>query len=79
MFTNHYRRIGLATEDKIMDLIRENLPSKTVLSITHRLEAALKFDRVVVLEEGKIAFCGDPKEAIQEAEIFRSLQHLDVT
>ena len=43
----------------------------TVLTITHYMEEAVRADRVVVLNEGKIAIQGTPKEVFSDAASLR--------
>ncbi len=46
---------------------------RTTLVITHRLEPALRADRVVVLEEGRVVEEGAPRELLARAGAFRRL------
>lgn len=62
--------IDTATEERIMKLIREKLAGKTIISILHRLEAALHYDKILVLERGRVAHFGTPEEVVQEAQLF---------
>ena len=43
----------------------------TVLTITHYMEEAVRADRVIVLNEGKIALQGTPKEVFSNAQALR--------
>jgi ATP-binding cassette subfamily C (CFTR/MRP) protein 1 len=43
------------------------LREKTVVSVLHRLETAVKYDKILVLDEGKIGDFGTPVEVIQRA------------
>jgi ABC-type multidrug transport system fused ATPase/permease subunit len=42
-------------------LIRKSFAPSTLIVIAHRLENILDFDRVVVLESGRVVESGDPK------------------
>ncbi|KAJ8128739.1 hypothetical protein O1611_g4894 [Lasiodiplodia mahajangana] len=66
--------IDVATEKKIMALIAEKLQGKTIISVLHRLEAALEYDRIVVLENGKVAHFGTPAEALRDSELFSTMR-----
>ena len=46
---------------------------RTTLWITHRFDLALRADRVVVLERGRVVAEGDPRELAQRPGPFRSL------
>ncbi|EME81788.1 putative ABC transporter [Pseudocercospora fijiensis CIRAD86] len=58
----------------MLKLVRARLPSKTVLSILHDLEAAMEFDRIIVLDEGRVTCDGNPADVLQESELFSSLR-----
>ncbi|KAI1128256.1 putative ATP-binding cassette transporter [Nemania abortiva] len=66
--------IDVATEKKIMALIAEKLQGKTIISVLHRLEAALEYDRIVVLENGKVAHFGTPAEVLRDSELFSTMK-----
>ncbi len=65
--------------DKIMRTVRALNVARgiTVVHITHYMEEAAKADRVVVMDRGKIAFTGTPKEVFSRVEELRAL-HLDI-
>ena len=48
------------TDSNIQKLIREEFISCTVLTIAHRLNTILDYDRVVVLERGVVKEVGSP-------------------
>lgn len=57
-----------------MTLISERLRGKTVISVLHRLEAALEYDRILVLEKGHVTSFGTPEEVVRDAELFSSFK-----
>ena len=65
--------------DSIMRTVRELNRERgiTVVHITHYMEEAVMADRVVVMDGGKIAFAGTPKEVFSRVEALREL-HLDI-
>lgn len=65
--------------NKIMKTIRRINRDKgiTVVHITHYMEEAAMAGRVLVMDKGKIAFSGTPKEVFSRAEELRQL-HLDI-
>ncbi|KAI0536463.1 putative ATP-binding cassette transporter [Xylaria digitata] len=66
--------IDVATEKKIMALIARKLQGKTVISVLHRLETALEYDRIVVLENGEVAHFGTPTEVLRDSELFSTIR-----
>lgn len=63
-----------ATERKIHDLTVEMLKEKTVVSVLHRLETAVKYNKILVLDAGKILDFGTPDEVIQRCELFSAFR-----
>nr|A0A8J9WHR9.1 RecName: Full=ABC-type transporter phomO; AltName: Full=Phomopsin biosynthesis cluster protein O [Diaporthe leptostromiformis]BDA39144.1 ABC transporter [Diaporthe leptostromiformis] len=62
--------LDVNTDGKTAEVLRKWLPNMTVLSVLHRLEAALKYDRVVVLEGGRVAHVVTPSESTVSSDIF---------
>ncbi|CAO1396998.1 unnamed protein product [Diamesa serratosioi] len=51
-----------ATEKKLLKAATEAFKGRTVITIAHRLYSLLDYDRVVIMENGKIIEDGNPKE-----------------
>ncbi|KAI8630570.1 putative ATP-binding cassette transporter [Xylariaceae sp. FL1651] len=66
--------IDVATEQRIMALIEQKLKGKTIISVLHRLEVALEYDRIFVLENGRVAYCGTPTDVMENSELFSSMK-----
>lgn len=62
----------MATEKRILEIVGRVLEGRTILSILHRLEAALAYDRIVVLDHGLVIHDGGPQEVLESAELFSS-------
>lgn len=46
----------------MQELIREEFREHTILSVAHRLDTVIDFDRVIVLDHGCVVEDGNPKE-----------------
>ncbi|KAK2037213.1 multidrug resistance-like protein [Colletotrichum somersetense] len=55
------------TEKTVKDLIREEFKDHTVIAIAHRLDTVADFDRVVVLDEGRVVEVGSPRDLLLQA------------
>ena len=64
---------------EINELIRElhNDKKLTVISITHDIEEVAQSDNVIVVNQGKIAMTGTPKEVFRNEKLMESMQ-LDI-
>lgn len=66
--------VDMATDSLIQRSIREEFTGSTLIVIAHRLSTIVDFDRVLVLNEGKAAEFGTPKELWdQKGSIFRDM------
>jgi ATP-binding cassette subfamily B protein len=55
-----FRGLGRDVRRRLLRRVRRRWPGATVLCITHDVEETLDFDRVVILERGRVAEVGAP-------------------
>jgi len=66
--------VDLETDDLIQSTIRTEFVGCTIITIAHRLNTVLDYDRIVVLKEGSIAELDTPKNLMKkEGGIFREM------
>jgi ATP-binding cassette subfamily C (CFTR/MRP) protein 1 len=53
----------------MQNCIRNIFKDCTVLTIAHRTETIIDYDRVIVIDGGKIVKSGPPKEVLNNVEI----------
>ena len=64
--------IDYATDSKIQETIREI--KNTTITIAHRLQTIIDYDKVLVLDKGEVIEYGDPFDLVnQEGGIFRGM------
>ncbi|KAE8441372.1 hypothetical protein EG329_005475 [Mollisiaceae sp. DMI_Dod_QoI] len=62
------------TEDLMQRIIREEWKGMTILAVVHRLKTVMDFDKIVVLEKGKLVEYDAPVELLnKEGGAFRAL------
>lgn len=55
-------------------IIREDFKDKTIIAVTHRLDTILDFDRIIVLDHGRVIEQGLPGQLLAErGSAFREL------
>jgi ABC-type multidrug transport system fused ATPase/permease subunit len=57
--------IDYATDSKIQETLRE-LKGSTIVTIAHRLQTVIDYDKVLVLDEGEVVEYADPWELIRK-------------
>lgn len=58
----------------MMSVIREKFRDVTVIAIAHRLDTITDFDKVIVLDSGRVVEVGVPRDLLsQPSSVFRSL------
>jgi ATP-binding cassette subfamily B protein len=62
--------VDAKTERSILEAIERQAASRTVLLVTHRVAAAARCDRVVVLDEGKVVERGTHEELVRAGGIY---------
>ncbi|KAJ5952711.1 uncharacterized protein N7479_011124 [Penicillium vulpinum] len=66
------------TDAKVQKLLRQDFQNCTIIMVAHRVHTMLDFDRVVVLDSGRIIEQGHPSELLANKEgVFSSLRHLE--
>ncbi|KAG5656426.1 hypothetical protein KAF25_000013 [Fusarium avenaceum] len=61
------------TEETIKAVIETEFKDHTVVSITHRLETIISFDRVIMMEKGCVVEIGEPKSLLASNSRFKAL------
>jgi ABC-type multidrug transport system fused ATPase/permease subunit len=65
--------VDAATDSLVQRSIRERFPGSTLIVIAHRLSTIGDFDKVVVLDSGRLRELGTPLELWNKNGIFRAM------
>ena len=65
--------VDTATEARIRKAFREYLPETTKLIISQRVSSVMDADRIIVMEEGRLAGFGTHDELLADNEIYRDI------
>lgn len=66
-----------ATERALLASLFEALAGRTLIMVTHHLQGVSQMDRAVFIDEGRIAFEGEPSRLARENEEYRRLLAFD--
>ncbi len=61
------------SEALIQDALRQLMAGKTVIAIAHRLSTIRQMDRIIVIEDGKIAAMGTHEELLKQGGVYQKL------
>lgn len=64
---NKFASVDLQTDTKMQEIIRSEFKNHTIIMIAHRLSSLLDFDRVVVLDSGRLVEFGKPIDLLEDA------------
>jgi len=65
--------VDIQTEEKILEGLEKFLRGKTSLLITHRIAPLRRADRIIVLEQGRVAAMGDHNTLLSQGGIYTDL------
>ncbi|KAH9031754.1 ABC transporter [Lactarius pseudohatsudake] len=72
--------VDYETDRKIQETIANEFRDRTILCIAHRLRTIISYDRICVLDSGKIAEFGVPEDLYAQDGIFRGMcEHSSIT
>ncbi|KAJ3488621.1 hypothetical protein NLG97_g6170 [Lecanicillium saksenae] len=60
-------------EEKVQKVIETLFKNHTIISIAHRLDTIADFDKVVVLDKGRVVETGKPRQLLEASSKFRAL------
>ncbi|KAL0944872.1 multidrug resistance-associated protein [Colletotrichum truncatum] len=64
--------LSVEADAQVTRRVRQVLRERTLVAVTHRMEVAMMFDRVLVLNDGQIEAYGTPHEVWSQGGFFRS-------
>ena len=61
------------TDGIIQNIIKKEFDQSTIITIAHRLNTIIGYDKIVFMIEGKVAEIGSPSELLDRDSHFRAL------
>ena len=73
VFDDSFSALDLKTDSKLRAALKEKTENKTVIIVAQRISTILDADKIIVLEEGKIAGIGRHEELMENCEIYKQI------
>ena len=73
VFDDSFSALDLKTDSKLRSALKEKTENKTVIIVAQRISTILDADKIIVLEEGKIAGIGKHEELINTCEVYKQI------
>jgi ABC-type multidrug transport system fused ATPase/permease subunit len=67
--------IDMATDDGVQRLVRSALKGLTVITIAHRLNTIIDFDKILVMDKGQVAEHGAPLDLLADTGMCACITH----
>lgn len=74
---DQYLSVDKQTDAQMQQIIRDEFQGRTILMIAHRLNTLMDFDKIIVMDQGRIVESGAPSELLNRAGVFAKLYHAD--
>jgi ABC-type multidrug transport system fused ATPase/permease subunit len=70
----HSLSLDHASDTHVQRLLRSKFTSHTIIAVAHKLDTILDFDKVVVMQQGKLVEYGEPYKLLEtEGSRFKAL------
>lgn len=72
--------MDIETESRVLKMLRKNSQSMGIILITHRIGLARQADRILGLNEGRVAYMGSHEELVLgRNEYAKAFEHLTLS
>ncbi|KAL9980575.1 hypothetical protein ACROYT_G009180 [Oculina patagonica] len=77
VFDEAMASMDFEADQLIQSILRKELRNRTILTIAHRLDTILDYDRIVVIDEGQIVEVGSPESLLkkEDGQFYRLYEH----
>ena len=73
VFDDSFSALDFATDARLRAALRDDLTAATVFIVSQRIGTVMNADRIVVLDEGRVAGMGTHAELLRSCEVYREI------
>lgn len=78
IFDDSTSALDLKTEAKLYDALQKSCPDTTKIIVAQRIASVRRADRIVVLENGRIAAVGNHEELLESCSVYQDIYHSQI-
>lgn len=78
IFDDSTSALDLKTEANLYEALQKSSPQSTKIIIAQRIASVRRADRIVVLENGKMAACGSHEELMKTCAVYQDIYHSQI-
>ena len=75
IFDDSFSALDFKTDVKLRKALADNIHDCTIIIVAQRISTILNADKIVVLDEGRIAGIGTHSELMENCEVYRQIAH----
>lgn len=75
LFDDSFSALDFKTDVKLRKALADNIHDCTIIIVAQRISTILNADKIVVLDEGRIAGIGTHSELMKSCEVYRQIAH----
>ena len=75
LFDDSFSALDFKTDVKLRKALADNIHDCTIIIVAQRISTILNADKIVVLDEGRIAGIGTHSELMENCEVYRQIAH----
>ncbi|UQZ33940.1 multidrug ABC transporter ATP-binding protein [Paenibacillus sp. PK3_47] len=73
LFDDSFSALDFKTDARLRAALKEETTESTVLIVAQRVSTVMDADRIIVLDEGRIAGIGNHRELLENSEVYREI------
>ena len=73
IFDDSFSALDFKTDSALRKAIKDNTKDITTIIVAQRISTIMKADRIIVLDDGKMAGIGTHKELMKNCEVYRQI------